>query len=94
MSNNFLAQGPDGKVRFIGKDDPHNPIVPLTPPECAHGTQVCSHMQCSFCHEYVDYLVGEDTPDGGRRGCEGCYRPSQIPIDKGFDIPSDKDMGL
>ena len=92
--SNYITTGPDGKPMFIGKEDPHNTPLPLTPTECPHGTESCSHMQCSFCHNYVDYLVGEDTPDGGRRGCESCYRPPKTPLKREADIPSDKDMGL
>jgi len=35
-------------------------------------------MICPVCGSEVDYLVGENTQDGGRKGCEGCYRPGNL----------------
>lgn len=41
-----------------------------------------SKMKCPVCGKWFDYLVGDDTPDGGRRGCEGCWRAPKRPIRK------------
>ena len=32
-------------------------------------------MECPICHKFFDYLVGDDTHDGGKRGCESCWKP-------------------
>ncbi len=66
----------DGKPVFIGREDPTNTPIRL-PAECVHGSVDCSHMECPVCHNYFDYLVGENTNDGGRMGCDGCYRPGK-----------------
>ncbi len=71
MNNQFIVPGPDGKPVFLGREDPQNP--PVKPTE---GTK----MECPFCRGKFDYLVGEDTPDGGRMGCESCWKPPQSPI--------------
>jgi hypothetical protein len=34
-------------------------------------------MTCKICGKEVDYLVGEDTNDGGKQGCEACWKPPQ-----------------
>lgn len=60
----------DGKPVFIGQEDPNNP--PVTP---VKGTQ----MQCPVCSGMFDYLLGEDTSDGGKLGCEVCWKPSETP---------------
>lgn len=62
-----IAMGPDGKPVFVGKEEP-SPKV-----EATKGAQ----MQCPVCRGWFDYLVGDDTNDGGKRGCEGCWKPSQ-----------------
>ena len=31
---------------------------------------------CPICGNEVGYLVGDDTPEGGKRGCEACWKPS------------------
>lgn len=64
----FVVQGKDGKPVFIGREDPKNP--PVRKPEG-------SKMTCKICGHDVDYLVGEDTNDGGRQGCEACWKPSK-----------------
>lgn len=65
--SNIIVQ--NGKPVFIGKEDPHNP--PVSPRK---GTQ----MECPRCHSMVDYLVGEDTKDGGKQGCESCWKPGKM----------------
>ncbi len=32
-------------------------------------------MTCPACGVAVDFLVGETTQDGGKQGCERCWRP-------------------
>ncbi len=67
MSNPFVTIGEDGKPKFIGKEDPSNkPFPPDLKP--------IGNMECPVCHGLFPYLVGEDT-DGGRMGCEDCWRP-------------------
>ena len=34
-------------------------------------------MTCPVCGVEVEMLVGEDTKDGGRKGCDKCWRPPQ-----------------
>lgn len=63
-----IIVGPDGKPRFIGKDAPDRPQPKREP-----GAQ----MQCAVCGGMFDYLVGDDTPDGGVRGCEKCWKPGK-----------------
>lgn len=63
----FIVPGPDGKPVFIGKEQPAPQVT------AEKGAQ----MQCPVCNQMFDYLVGDDTPDGGRRGCEGCYKPGK-----------------
>lgn len=60
-----VIMGPDGKPVFWGKDRPVTPFK----------KQEGSKMQCPICTQEVDYLVGENTPDGGRQGCESCWKP-------------------
>jgi len=36
-------------------------------------------IECPVCHQEVDFLLGDDTPDGGKRGCEACWKPSTTP---------------
>lgn len=40
-------------------------------------TKTKSGTECPVCHELVDYLLGEDTRDGGVQGCERCWKPTQ-----------------
>ncbi len=56
--------GPDGKPTFIGKEQP-SPTVKK---------EGGSQMQCPVCNGWFDYLVGDDTPNGGVRGCEKCWK--------------------
>jgi len=77
MSNSFIRVGPDGKLVFTGKEDPKNPPIELN-----KGSQ----MECPICHGMFDYLVGEDTPDGGKMGCEACYKPSPTKKKSGGDM--------
>lgn len=56
----------NGKKVFVGQEDPRNP--PVRPQEG-------SKMECPVCHGMFDYLVGEDDNNGGRMGCEGCWKP-------------------
>ena len=35
-------------------------------------------MQCPVCNRFFDYLVGDDI-NGGKRGCEACWKPPQKP---------------
>ena len=38
-------------------------------------------MTCPVCGIEVDMLVGEDTKDGGRMGCDKCWRPpKEMPV--------------
>lgn len=67
MSVPYVIQGPDGKPVFTGKEDPHNPPVS---PTVGEGSKI----ECPICHGQFDYLVGDDTPDGGKRGCETCWK--------------------
>jgi len=70
MDNNpFVIQGKDGKPIFIGKEDPNN--------RPSNGQRLPPEMECPVCHSMVDYLVGENTPDGGRQGCEKCWKPGK-----------------
>lgn len=62
----FVRPGPDGKPIFFGKDEPAQQAAKV------EGTKIT----CPVCNQEFDYLVGEDTPDGGRKGCETCWRPS------------------
>ena len=80
MSNPFVAYGPDGKAVFTGKEDPHNP--PTVPSEG-------SKMECPVCHGMFDYLVGEDTPDGGRVGCEKCWKPGSGKVEHNDPVVED-----
>ena len=64
----FVVPGKDGKPVFIGREDPSNP--PVNKP---HGAM----MTCPICGKEVDYLVGDDTEDGGKQGCEACWKPSK-----------------
>lgn len=66
MSNIILQ---DGKPVFMGKEDPNNP--PVRP------VGESSKMECPVCHGMFDYLVGENTTDGGVQGCESCYKPGK-----------------
>jgi hypothetical protein len=64
--SDFILPGKDGKPIFIGQEDPHNP--PVKKPSG-------SLMTCPVCGKEVDYLVGDDTEDGGKQGCESCWVP-------------------
>lgn len=64
--NQFFIPGPDGKPVFLGKEDIANP--PTKKPEG-------SKMECPVCHGQFDFLVGENTHDGGVMGCELCWKP-------------------
>lgn len=66
---NFIIKGEDGKPVFIGKEDSNNP-----PPKPRQGAK----MECPQCHDQVDYLLGENTPDGGKQGCEKDYKAGKI----------------
>lgn len=70
-ANKFIVKDELGTFKFLGVEDPKNPLV-QKPPQCDHSD--CSHMECPICHLYFDYLVGDDLGDG-RRGCEGCWKP-------------------
>ena len=54
--------GPDGKPVFVGKENPNVPQYKAS----GEG----SKMTCPVCGGQFDYLLGEDTPDGGKMGCE------------------------
>ena len=64
----LFVPGPDGKPVFIGKEDPNQ-----KPVERGEGSKI----ECPVCKGIFDYLLGDDTPDGGVRGCEKCWKPSQ-----------------
>lgn len=68
ISNLFIEK--DGKKVFIGQNQPD-------PPKAAGDS---SKMECPICHGQFDYLLGDDTKDGGQRGCENCWKPSKSPI--------------
>lgn len=55
--------GPDQKPVFTGHATQPPPFKKMED----------SKMECPICHKQVDYLVGVDTQDGGRQGCEECY---------------------
>lgn len=67
--SNLVGKDQNGKPIFLGVQDPSTP--PVMPRQS-------SNMECPVCHEFFDYLVGEDTPDGGRMGCEACWRPGKV----------------
>jgi len=78
MANPNIVLDKDGKPIFIGHEDPANPPV-KAPSES-------SKMECPVCRGRFDYLIGEDTPDGGRMGCETCYRPGKPrPTNESYD---------
>jgi len=83
MSNPFITYGPDGKPVFIGKEDSHIPQSQIS-----EG----SKSECPVCHGMFDYLVGEDTPDGGRIGCEKCWKPGTGRVVN--NDPPVEDLGL
>lgn len=64
--NDLFFKGPDGKLVFTGREQEQAP-----PPKREPGAQ----MECPVCHGKFDYLVGDDTNDGGVRGCEKCWKP-------------------
>ncbi len=82
----------DGKPRFTGKDEEivlDKTVCPLchkvfefrreTTVKCPHCKNIISESsktECPVCHGQFDYLVGDDTPNGGIRGCETCWKPS------------------
>lgn len=66
-----VIMSPDGKPVFFGKERQSSPYK-------AEG----SKMQCPVCTQEVDYLVGDNTPDGGRQGCESCWRPGTGKIER------------
>jgi hypothetical protein len=66
MPNPFVILQ-DGKPVFIGKEDPANP--PVQPPDEK------AFVECPICGTWVPYLVGEDTQDGGKKGCEADWVP-------------------
>lgn len=33
-------------------------------------------LTCPVCSIQTEFLYGEDTKDGGRKGCENCWKPS------------------
>lgn len=57
--NDLFTKDDNGKIIFIGKEDPNNP-----PPIKREGTK----MQCPVCHNDVDYLLGQKY-----QACEACY---------------------
>ena len=62
-----IVRGSDGKPVFIGRE--------ARPPR--YGKEGASSLSCPVCGKECDYLVGENSPDGGRQGCEGCWRPGR-----------------
>lgn len=48
-------------------------------PEC-HQEFGDGKMECPVCKKWFDYLIGENTFDGGIMGCEGCWKPPKSPI--------------
>ena len=83
--DNFFVKDESGKPIFTGKEDPANP--PVKP------SFQSSKMLCGVCGNEVDYLVGENTQDGGVQGCEGCWKPGKNPPAKGVD-EYDKDKEI
>ena len=69
--SDLIIKGPDGTPTFIGREDPNNP----PPQKIREG----SKLECPICHNMFDYLVGEDTRDGGRLGCEADWKPAAQP---------------
>lgn len=80
---NFILPDKDGNPQFIGKEDPNNP--PVKPREG-------SKMECPVCHGMFDYLLGVDTPDGGRMGCEMDWKPSQKGVDTNNEYNKDQEI--
>ncbi len=76
---NDIIKGQDGKYIFTGKEDPRAQT---------NTKMEGSKMECPVCHGMFDYLVGEDTPDGGRQGCEGCWKPSNTRKEGNAEIES------
>lgn len=35
-------------------------------------------IECPICHRQVEFLLGDDI-NGGRRGCEACWKPPAAP---------------
>lgn len=69
-----VIMSPDGKPVFVGKERQ----IPSNESHKSEG----SKMQCPVCTQMVDYLVGDNTPDGGRQGCESCWRPGTGKIER------------
>lgn len=78
----LIVPDENGKPRFVGQEDPHNP--PVSSPSRG------SRMVCPVCQGEFDYLLGENTSDGGVQGCEKDYRPSR----KGVTYEPNKDEGF
>lgn len=70
----FIVKDENGNPKFIGQEDPTNP--PVKPLEG-------SKMTCPVCNQDFDYLLGQDTPDGGRMGCEQDWRPGKGGVSAG-----------
>ncbi len=62
--SDLIIPGPDGKPMFMGKEDSNNP-----PAQPRKGNQI----ECPICHNMVDFLLGQDTKDGGKMGCPKDY---------------------
>ena len=65
--SNAITPIPGGKATFVGHNEP--PITNVK----GESTKI----PCPICKIPVDYLVGENTEDGGIQGCEGCWKPSK-----------------
>ena len=48
----------------------------MTGNQSALYSKTSEKMLCPVCGVEVDMLIGEDTQDGGKRGCEKCWRPA------------------
>lgn len=55
--SNLVIPGEDGKMKFIGKEEPQPSMKRET-----------SKMECPVCHQMFDYLLGETV-----LGCETDY---------------------
>lgn len=77
----LIIKDENGLPKFIGQEDPHNPQV---------SPKKGSKMICQVCKGEFDFLLGQDTPDGGRMGCQKDYLPSS----NGVVYESNEDAGL
>ncbi len=54
-------------------------IFPHQTPSSAYKKQ-SDALACPVCGVEVEYLLGEDTDDGGKKGCEKCWKAPKTPV--------------